>query len=89
MPRQFMFTSAALVAACAAPGLSPTQQARLVAACDVDGKVIPLAQTVVASMGVPGATASAIDRLLVHPAVLAECEKLRGTPTVTVTETPI
>lgn len=67
--------------------MSDSQRAHLVAACDVDGKIIPLAQSVVANMGVPGATASAIDTLLVHPAVIAACAKLQGTPTVTVTAT--
>jgi hypothetical protein len=67
-------------------GCAPTedQKAKLFAACEVDGKVVPLALTLVANMGTPGATAAAVDKLLVHPAVVAACDRLRGKPVVTV-----
>jgi predicted small secreted protein len=77
--------SVLLIQCTSTPSLTPQQTAYLVAACNIDGKVVPLAQTAVAAMGVPGQTAAAIDALLVHPAVLAACDRLRGKPTVTVT----
>ena len=75
----------ALLAGLAACGnLTAEQQATvqkaLTVACNVDGVLVPVAQPVVASLGQPGATAATVDSLLVHPAVVAACQKLGGTP---------
>jgi hypothetical protein len=68
----------------ACSNLPPDQQAKitqaLVVACDVDGAVVPLAQPVVATLGPAGATVASVDSLLVHPAVVAACQRLGGTP---------
>jgi hypothetical protein len=88
------FSSAAMcfcmatVAACS--NVSPDQQAQiqqaLTVACNVDGAVVPLAQPVVATLGPGGATAATLDTLLVHPAVVAACKTVNGTP---VSATPV
>jgi hypothetical protein len=50
-------------------------------ACMVDGIVVPIAQPVVTLLGPTGATAASID-LFVHPAVVAACRALDGTPVI-------
>jgi hypothetical protein len=64
--------------------LPPDQQAKvtqaLAVACNVDGAVVPLAQPVVATLGANGATVAGVDSLLVHPVVVAACQRLGGTP---------
>lgn len=61
-----------------------TQQAgsaqALAVACNVDGAVVPLAQPIVAAMGQQGAAVANLDSLLVHPAVVAACQAINGTP---------
>ncbi len=74
--------AACLLAGCS---LSPAQKtAALQVGCSVDGVVQPLAASVVASLGTAGATAATADTLLVHPAVVAACAQLGGTPAVVV-----
>jgi len=51
----------------------------LTVACNVDGVLVPVAQPIVATFGSAGAAASTAD-LLVHPAVVAACKALSGTP---------
>ena len=51
----------------------------LTVACNVDGAVVPVAQPVVASLGNDGANVAKAD-LLVHPAVVAACKALDGSP---------
>jgi len=74
-----------LVASLSACGsISPAQQAQvtqaLAVACNVDGAVVPVAQPVVATLGPSGASVASVDSLLVHPAVVAACQRLGGTP---------
>lgn len=58
-----------------------TQAAQALAvACNVDGVLVPIAQPVVAALGPNGATAASFDSLLVHPAVIAACAAIQGTP---------
>ena len=84
--RHFSSASASLclatLAACS--NLSPAQQAQiqqaLTVACNVDGILVPIAQPVVATLGAGGATAANLDALLVHPAVVAACNAVNGTP---------
>jgi hypothetical protein len=63
---------------------APDQQAKvtqaLAVACNVDGAVVPVAQPVVATLGSGGAIVAGVDSLLVHPAVVAACQRLGGTP---------
>lgn len=67
--------------------LTPAQQTTvetdvlvaLKVACLVDSVVVPIAQPVVASLGPTGAAISAAD-LLAHPAVVAACSAINGTP---------
>ena len=77
-----LFVCMAAVAACS--NLSSDQQAKiqqaLTVACNVDGAVVPIAQPVVATLGTSGATAANLDSLLVHPAVVAACMTISGTP---------
>lgn len=54
----------------------------LAVACNVDGIVVPLAQPIVASMGRNGVAAASMDSLLVHPAVVAACRAINGTPAI-------
>ena len=82
----------AIVAACSS--LPPDQQAKiqqaLVVTCNVDGVVVPIAQPVVATLGAGGATAATLDSLLVHPAVVAACNAVNGTPaSATVVSPPV
>jgi hypothetical protein len=64
--------------------MTATQQAQLTqtlaVACSVDGVLVPIAQPVVAALGPSGATAADVDSLLVHPAVVAACAAIQGTP---------
>jgi hypothetical protein len=86
--RQIMLAAAAacLVAGCS---LTPAQTtAALQIGCAVDGVVQPLAAPLVASLGAAGLTAASADTLLVHPAVVAACATLGGTPAVVVTPAP-
>jgi hypothetical protein len=79
-----MILLACLATSCS--NMTPAQQQALHVACNVDGAIVAAAQPVVASMGSGGATGSTIDSLLVHPAVVAACAALNGTPaSVTVT----
>ena len=72
----------ACLAGCA--DITPSQQAQVVealsVACNVDGMLVPVAQPVVASIGPSGAAAANMDSLLVHPAVVAACQAVKGTP---------
>ena len=72
----------AILSACG--NMSPAQQAQvtqaLAVACNVDGAVVPVAQPVVATLGPSGASVASVDSLLVHPAVVAACQRLGGTP---------
>jgi hypothetical protein len=68
----------------ACSGVSPDEQTRIIqavaVACNIDGAVVPLAQPVVATLGQGGAKAASVDNMLVHPAVVAACQKFGGTP---------
>jgi hypothetical protein len=70
------------IAACG--NLTPSEQAQitqeLIVACTVDGMLVPLATPVVASLGTNGAVAANVDNLLIHPAVVAACNAIGGTP---------
>ena len=82
MRRIFALTVLYCLAACS--NFTPDQQARLTqeltVACAVDGMLVPLASPVVASLGTGGAAAANVDNLLVHPAVIAACNAIGGTP---------
>ncbi len=73
----------ALLASLSACNPASQQQAKLIeiltVACNVDGVVVPVAQPIVATMGSAGATATSVD-LLIHPAVVATCQALKGVP---------
>jgi hypothetical protein len=79
-----IFALPVLVCVYACSNTTPTQQAQINQAlsviCNVDGVLVPVAQPVVASTGPGGATAADVDSLLVHPAVVAACASLKGTP---------
>ena len=83
-----------LLLACLSACSDPTsqQQARLIeiltVACNVDGAIVPVAQPIVATMGSAGATASNID-LLLHPAVVAACQELKGIPASVAAVAPV
>ena len=68
----------------ACSNLTPAQQAQiteaLAVACNVDGTLVPVAQPIVATLGPNAAKAANVDALLVHPAVVAACAALKGTP---------
>ena len=82
MRRIFALSLLSSLAACG--NLTPDQQARvtqeLIVACAVDGMLVPLAGPVVASLSTSGATAVNADNLVVHPAVVAACNAIGGTP---------
>lgn len=82
MRRIFALSLLSSLAACG--NLTPDQQAQitqeLIVACAVDGMLVPLASPVVASLGTGGASAVTVDNLLVHPAVVAACNAIGGTP---------
>lgn len=82
MRRPIIFLLA--LGACTAQQQAGATQALRVA-CQVDGAVVPLAQPVVASLGPAGASVAGADAL-VHPAVVAACATLGGTP---VSATPV
>ncbi len=79
-----IFALPLLVCLYACSDATPSQQAQiteaLTVACNVDGVLVPVAQPVVASVGPGGAAAANVDSLLVHPAVVAACASLKGTP---------
>ena len=79
----------ALLACLSACNPAPQQQAKLVdiltVACNVNGIVVPVAQPIVATLGSAGAAVSSVD-LLIHPAVVAACQGLKGVP---VSATPV
>ncbi len=68
----------------ACTGTTTEQQAKiqqaLQVACNVDGTLVPVAQPVIATLGNTGAAVASTDQLLVHPAVVAACKALSGTP---------
>ena len=82
MRRVFALSLLSSLAACS--DLTPDQQAQitqeLIVACAVDGMLVPLANPVVASPGTGGASAANFDNVLVHPAVVAACNAIGGTP---------
>lgn len=82
MRRIFALSLLPCIAACG--NLTPDQQAQitqeLTVACAVDGMLVPLASPVVASLGTGGAAVANADNLLVHPAVVAACKSIGGTP---------
>jgi hypothetical protein len=73
-----------LLSSLAACNLTPGEQAQvtqeLIVACAVDGMLVPIASPVAASLGTSGAAAANVDNLLVHPAVVAACNAIGGTP---------
>jgi hypothetical protein len=79
----------ALLASLSACNPASQQQAKLIeiltVACIVDGIVVPVAQPIVAAQGSAGASVTSVD-LLVHPAVVAACQTLKGAP---VSATPV
>jgi hypothetical protein len=85
------FTALPLLACLGAcSNLTPAQQAQvteaIAVACNVDGTLVPVAQPIVATSGPNAAKAADVDALLVHPAVVAACAALKGTP---VSATPV
>ena len=74
-----------LLACLSACNPAPQQQAKLIeiltVACNVDGVVVPVAQPIVATLGSAGVTVTGVD-LLIHPAVVAACQALKGVPVV-------
>ena len=78
------FAALPLLACLGACNLTPAQQAQLTetlaVACNVDGALVPVAQPVIASLGRNAEKAANVDTLLVHPAVVAACAALKGTP---------
>ena len=79
----------ALLACLSTCTTAPQQQAKLIeiltVACNVDGIVVPVAQPIVAALGSTGLTVTGVD-LLIHPAVVAACQALKGVP---VSATPV
>ena len=82
MQRHFALPLLGCIAACG--NVTPSQQAQITqavtVACNVDGVLVPVAQPVVANLGPGGATVANVDTLLVHPAIVAACSALKGTP---------
>ena len=79
----FAAAAACLLAGCtAAGGLTPQATMALQVACQVDGAVQPIAAGVVSGLSPAGASVASADSLMVHPAVVAACAKLGGTPVV-------
>jgi hypothetical protein len=66
-----------LVSACT---LTPSQQAAVRVACNVDGLLVPIAQPVLLALMPSTAGAVAADQALVHPIVVSLCAGLGGTP---------
>jgi len=79
----------ALLVCLSACNTAPRQQAKLIevltVACNVDGVVVPVAQPIVATLGSAGAAVTSVD-LLIHPAVVAACQAVKGVP---VSATPV
>jgi len=79
-----ILTASLLASLAACSDLTAAQQAQVQQAvtviCRVDGTLVPVAQPVVTSTGPGGAAAANTDALLVHPAVVAACQALNGTP---------
>jgi len=79
----------ALLACLSACNTAPQQQAKLIeiltVACNVDGVMVPVAQPIVATLGTAGAAVTSVD-LMVHPAVVAACQAVKGVP---VSATPV
>lgn len=71
------------LAGCDTPAAVPQQ---LKVACAVDGAVVPLADPMIALLVPSAAPAVGVDQLLVHPAVVATCAALGGSPVAAATE---
>jgi hypothetical protein len=86
-----IFASALLVCLSACGTMTQEQQVTmkqlLTVACNVDGVLVPVAQPIVATLGSAGAAASTAD-LLMHPAVVAACKALSGTPASVTASSP-
>ena len=82
MRRIFALPLLSCLATCG--NLTPGEQAEitqeLIVACAIDGTLVPLARPVLAAPGTDGAATANADNLLVHPAVVAACNALGGTP---------
>jgi predicted small secreted protein len=82
MRRIFALPLLSCLAACG--NVTPGEQAEitqeLIVACAVDGTLVPLAQPVVAAATTGGAAAANADSVLAHPAVVAACNTIDGTP---------
>ena len=81
----------AMVTICFTAGcaITPAQKtAALKIGCAVDGVVQPLAAPLVASIGPAGTSVASADTVLVHPAVMAACAALGGTPAAVVAPAP-
>ena len=75
--------TACLVAGCS---MTTAQKAAVLKiGCAVDGVVQPIAAPLVAGLGAAGASAASADALLLHPAVVAACTALGGTPALVMT----
>lgn len=92
--RFLILASVAALAACANP--TPQQLHTMQVACAVDGAVQPIAAATLAVAVPASAPAVSADTLLAHPAVVAYCANLGGTPIVqaqavaaTVTASPV
>jgi hypothetical protein len=72
------------LASCAPP--SPKTLAVL---CRVDAVAQPVAVALAPAVGPVGSAGAAADTLLVHPAVVAACAKVGGSPTAVVTVEPV
>ncbi len=85
LPQAGMFLLAAGLAAglsaCAADGqLTPAAQRAVTVACAVDAGVQPVAVTLAGDAGPKVAALASADQQLVHPAVVAACQAVKGTP---------
>ena len=79
---------AAGLTACAEDGqLTPAAQRAVTVACAVDATVQPVAVTLAGEAGPGVAALASADQQLVHPAVVAACRTVKGTP-VAVTVAP-
>ena len=80
------FAAVALAAACEDGSLTPAAQQAIKIACNVDALAQPVAVTLAPSVAPGLAPIAATDQALVHPAVVAACKAVNGTPAaVTVT----
>ena len=71
-----------LLAGCAAP--TPAQQHVFAVLCRVDTVAQPVLVTLAPAAGPVGSAGAVADNLLVHPAVLAACAVVNGTPAAVV-----